>query len=105
MRTSEPKPHEIDALLVSFDSEVRKRERCVASDLRFRSSQTMLRPNDANFGIGTLAATEDDGATDVTICGSRRPRAGGRRRLRRAALYDGCTRQAPSGGAAAAHAG
>jgi len=27
MRTSEPKPHEINILLVSFDSEVRKRRR------------------------------------------------------------------------------
>jgi hypothetical protein len=37
MRTSEPKPHK---LLVSVDSEVRKRSR---------------KHNDANFGIGTLA--------------------------------------------------
>src|SRR3954453_21239762 len=42
MRTSEPKPHEINKLLVSYDSEVRKRE---------------CRRNDANFGIGTLAFT------------------------------------------------
>src|SRR5262245_9759457 len=39
MRTSEPRPHQINELLVSFDSEVR---------------QTRLRHNDANFGIGTL---------------------------------------------------
>jgi hypothetical protein len=41
MRTSEPKPHEINKLLVPFDSEVRK----------MRMPQ-----NNANFGIGTLAS-------------------------------------------------
>src|SRR5215510_6376414 len=40
MRTSEPKPH--------LDQKV-------ASVLRFRSSQTRVPRNDANFGIGTLA--------------------------------------------------
>jgi len=40
MRTSELKPHQIDKLLVSLDSEVRK---------------TSLPQNDANFGIRTLA--------------------------------------------------
>ena len=41
MRTSEPKPHWIDKLPVSLDSEVRKRA---------------CRHDDANFGIGTLVA-------------------------------------------------
>jgi hypothetical protein len=40
MRTSEPKPHWINNLLASFDSEVR---------------ETEVPRNDANFGIGTLA--------------------------------------------------
>ena len=48
MRTSEPKPHEINKLLVSFDSEVRK---------------TSVRQNEANFGIGTLARDGDDGVS------------------------------------------
>jgi hypothetical protein len=39
MWTSEPKPHEINRLLVSF---------------RFRSSQTRVPQSGANFGIGTL---------------------------------------------------
>src|SRR5436309_7079581 len=44
MRTSEPKPHWINK---------------VASVLRFRSSQTRVPQNNANFGIGTLAAAQD----------------------------------------------
>ena len=39
MRIPEPKPHEINKLLVSFDS---------------KSSQMRMPQNDANFGIGTL---------------------------------------------------
>jgi hypothetical protein len=43
MRTSEPKPHEVNELQVSFDSEVRKRGA----------------HNDANLGIATLAPFAD----------------------------------------------
>jgi ABC-2 type transport system ATP-binding protein len=58
MRTSEPKPHWINKLLVSFDSEARKRG---------------CRTTDANFGIGTLVdvppsatfALEDDVASAI----------------------------------------
>ena len=44
MRTSEPKPHQSNRLLVSLDSEVRK----------LRVPQ-----NEANFGIGTLARLDE----------------------------------------------
>jgi hypothetical protein len=47
MRTSEPKPHQVNNLLVSF---------------RFRSSQVKAPRKDATFGIGTLVKSGVRGA-------------------------------------------
>ena len=51
MRTSEPKPHQVNKLLVSVDSES---SQASTTHYDFRSSQASVPHNDANFGIGTL---------------------------------------------------
>ena len=62
MRTSEPKPHAIDKLLVSF---------------RFRSSQLTVPHHHANFGIGTLGTTHPLGRAEVERRQASAPDSGG----------------------------